>query len=275
MKKRLWLLGAALVLVYALWDGYHIDRSAYTAVSGDLPEAFRGFRVTELSDLHSRAFGNDYGRLLRAVRETEPDLIAIDGDLFDERTEDIRALDPLLRGLCNIAPTYYVTGNHEWRTEDLPGTLDHFRSLGVTVLENEYTVLEREGQWIAVAGVHDPNGPRDMKSKETLVAEIRADLGEDVYILMLAHRNGQMAEWTALGVQTVLTGHGHGGLIRLPFVGGLIGVDRELFPTYDAGAFRAGDTTMIVSRGLGNSVPIPRLFNGPDLPIITLERENG
>lgn len=273
MKKRIWLLGMLLVLLYALWDGYHIDRSAYTAVSDDLPEAFRGFRVTELSDLHNRTFGKDYARLLRAVRETEPDLIAIDGDLFDERTEDVGVLDPLLRGLCEIAPTYYVTGNHEWITEDLPGTLDHFRSLGVTVLENEYAVLEREGQRIAVAGVHDPNGPWDMKTKAALVEEIRAALGEDAYILMLAHRNGQMAEWTALGVQTVLTGHGHGGLIRLPFVGGLIGVDRELFPTYDAGVFRAGETTMIVSRGLGNSVPVPRLFNGPDLPVITLERE--
>lgn len=274
MRKRICLLGALFVLLYALWDGYHIDRSAYTAVSDDLPEAFRGFRVTELSDLHNRSFGKNYARLLKAVRETEPDLIAIDGDLFDEQTEDIRALDPLLRGLCAIAPVYYVTGNHEWITENLPETLDHFRALGVTVLENEYVVLERDGQRIAVAGVHDPNGPWDMKSKKTLAAEIRAELGEDAYILMLAHRNGQMAEWTSLGVQTVLTGHGHGGLIRLPFVGGLIGVDRELFPVYDAGMFRAGATTMIVSRGLGNSVPVPRLFNGPDLPVITLEREN-
>ena len=275
MRKRICLLGALFVLLYALWDGYHIDRSAYTAVSAGLPEAFRGFRVTELSDLHNRSFGKNYERLLGAVRETEPDLIAIDGDLFDERTEDIRTLDPLLRGLCEIAPVYYVTGNHEWITKDLRETLDHVRALGVTVLENEYVILEREGQKIAVAGVHDPNGPWDMKSKKTLVAEIRAELGEDAYILMLAHRNGQLAEWAKLGVQTVLAGHGHGGLIRLPFVGGLIGVDRELFPTYDAGAFRAGDTTMIVSRGLGNSVPIPRLFNGPDLPVITLERENG
>lgn len=267
------------MLLLLLWivlsapDWGRIDRTNYEARSKDLPAAFDGFRVTEIADLHGRQFGKDYEALLQAVEKTEPDLIAIDGDFFDETTE-VSGLDPLIRGLVAIAPTYYVTGNHEWITDGLPETLEHFRELGVTVLENEYTVLERDGETIAVAGVHDPNGPYDMKTKAELMEEIRATLGEDVYILMLAHRNGQLSEWAELGVQTVLTGHGHGGLIRLPFVGGLIGVDRELLPTYDAGLFRAGETAMVVSRGLGNSVWIPRLWNPPELPVITLKREN-
>ena len=272
MKK--WLLPLLLLLLaLSALDWGRIDRTEYEAVSKDLPAAFDGFRVTEIADLHGKEFGENQERLLQAVRETAPDLIAIDGDFFDEKTE-LSRLDPLVRGLCAIAPTYYVTGNHEWITEDLPAALSRLRELGVTVLENEYAVLERDGEKIAVAGVHDPNGPYDMKTKAELVEEIRADLGEDAYILMLSHRNGQLSEWAELGVQTVLTGHGHGGLIRLPFLGGLVGVDRELLPTYDAGLFFEGETTMVVSRGLGNSVWVPRLWNPPELPVITLKREN-
>jgi len=274
LKKRLcWLFAGLLLALYLFWiEPNWIQVHSYTVHAAALPAAFDGFRVTEIADLHGKAFGENHTRLLRAVSGTAPDLIAIDGDLFDDKT-DIASLDPLLTGLVEIAPVFYVTGNHEWTVEGLRGILEHLEALGVTVLENEFVTLSRGDAKIAVAGVHDPNGPYDMKSKETLVAEIRQALGEDVYILMLAHRNGQLAAWSALGVQTVLTGHGHGGLIRLPLVGGLIGVDGDLFPTYDAGVFMEGETTMVVSRGLGNSVFIPRIFNRPELPVITLESE--
>lgn len=273
MKKRLPILLVVGLLALVLWvflEQKWIQTTPYTVKSADLPEVFSGLRVTELADLHGATFGENQEYLLEKVRETEPDLIAIDGDLFDINT-NIAELDVLLTGLCEIAPTYYVTGNHEWTTDHLYETLDHFRELGVIVLDNTYVVLESEGQQMVVAGVHDPNGPYDMKTPAELVEEIRADLGEDVYILMLAHRNGQLAMWGELGVQTVLTGHGHGGLIRLPFVGGILDVERNLFPTYDAGLFDSGNTTMVVSRGLGNSIWIPRIFNRPDLPVITLE----
>ena len=273
MKKRgLAVLIALLLLVlWILLEQKWIQITPYTVRNADLPEAFSGLRVTELADLHGVTFGENQEKLLEKVRETEPDLITIDGDLFDVRT-DVTELDVLLTGLCEIAPTYYVTGNHEWTTENLYETLDHFRELGVTVLDNTYAVLGSTGQNIVVAGVHDPNGPYDMKTPEELVAEIRAELGEDVYILMLAHRNGQLAMWSELGVQTVLVGHGHGGMIRLPFAGGLLDVEHNLFPTYDAGVFQEGETSMVVSRGLGNSIWIPRIFNRPELPVITLER---
>lgn len=272
MKKRVPVVLICL-LVLILWiilEQKWIQVTPYTVKSADLPDAFRGLRVTELADLHGVTFGEEQEKLLKKVRETEPDLIAIDGDLFDIRT-NVAELDVLLTGLCEIAPTYYVTGNHEWTTENLYETLEHFRELGVIVLDNTYVVLESGGQQMAVAGVHDPNGPYDMKTPAELVAEIRAELGEDTYILMLAHRNGQLAMWSELGVQTVLVGHGHGGLIRIPFVGGLLDVEHNLFPTYDAGVFCEGETAMVVSRGLGNSIWIPRIFNRPDLPVITLE----
>ena len=274
MKKLLILLALAAAVFY-FWkvEPNLLQTKEYTVASAQLPAAFSGLRVTELADLHGAQFGEDHARLLEAVRKTKPDLIAIDGDLFDEKT-DIASLEPLFAGLTEIAPVYYVTGNHEWSVDGLRDILAHMEACGINVLANEYAVLERGGETIAVAGVHDPCGPYDMKTKEALVAEIREALGEDTYILMLAHRNGQLDEWSALGVQTVLAGHGHGGIIRIPFVGGLLGADGTFFPTYDAGLFREGNTAMIVSRGLGNSISVPRLFNPPELPVITLEGAN-
>lgn len=274
MKKRITVL-LMILLILAVWiflEQKWIQTTEYTANSAALPETFDGMRITELADLHGVTFGENQEDLLNAVRKTDPDLIAIDGDLFDAKI-DCSELDVLLTGLCEIAPTFYVTGNHEWTTEHLYDTLAHFEELGVTVLDNTYVVLEVGTARIALAGVHDPNGPYDMKTPAELVTEIRTDLGEDTYILMLAHRNGQLAQWAELGVQTVLVGHGHGGLIRLPFVGGLLDVDHSLFPTYDAGLFYEGETTMVVSRGLGNSIWIPRIFNRPELPVITLKSE--
>ncbi len=274
MKKRIPVLVVCLLalVLWVLLEQRWIQTTDYTVTSADLPAGFHGLRITEVADLHGTSFGDEQENLLKKVRETKPDIISINGDLFDVRT-DVSELDVLMTGLQEIAPTFYVTGNHEWVTENLYATLDHFRELGVTVLDNTYVTLEVGEERIALAGVHDPNGPYDMKTPEELVTEIREDLGEDTYILMLAHRNGQLDLWAELGVQTVLVGHGHGGIIRVPFAGGLLDVEHNLFPTYDAGLFYAGETTMVVSRGLGNSIRIPRIFNRPELPVVTLERE--
>ena len=170
MKKRWILLLILLAAVVYFWriEPQWLQTSEYTLSSAQLPPAFSGLRIVEIADLHGEMFGEEHAHLLRAVREVSPDVIAIDGDFFDERT-DVSTLDPLLTGLTEIAPVYYVTGNHEWTVSGLPDILAHFEELGITVLANEYVTLERSGERIALAGVHDPNGPYDMKTKEQLV----------------------------------------------------------------------------------------------------------
>ena len=197
------------------------------------------------------------------------DLICIDGDFFDEDT-DLAMLEPLVSGLVDIAPTFYVTGNHEWQVENLHGILRHLEQLGAIVLENEYHTLERDGQKLVIAGVHDPCGPYDQLQPSELVAQIRAAEGEEVCIIMLAHRNDTLPMWAELQVDLVLTGHCHGGVIRLPLLGGVFGTKRELFPEYDAGLYERGQTQLYVSRGLGYTNTRLRLFNRPHLPILVL-----
>lgn len=275
MRRRktavLLVLTALLAAGFLLWGNCSLQTTETTLVSPALPPAFDGLRIVELADLHGRVFGRGSRRLLAAVRRAEPDLICIDGDLFDEHT-DLAMLPPLLRGLCAIAPVYYVTGNHEWRVPGLRGILAQMRTCGVTVLQDDWRMLRRGEDALIVAGTDDPCGPAERKTPAELIADIRAEAGEAAFLLLLTHRNDQLPQWSALGVQAVLAGHCHGGVVRLPFVGGLFGTDRRLFPAWDAGLYRQGETALYVSRGLGYTNVHFRLFNRPEVAVIVLRR---
>ena len=275
MRRRktavLLVLTALLAAGFLLWGNCSLQTTETALVSPALPPAFDGLRIVQLADLHGRVFGRGSRRLLAAVRRAEPDLICIDGDLFDEHT-DLAMLPPLLRGLCAIAPVYYVTGNHEWRVPGLRGILAQMRACGVTVLQDDWRVLRRGEDALIVAGTDDPCGPAERKTPAELIADIRAEAGEAAFLLLLTHRNDQLPQWSALGVQAVLAGHCHGGVVRLPFVGGLFGTDRRLFPAWDAGLYRQGETALYVSRGLGYTNVHFRLFNRPEVAVIVLRR---
>ena len=275
MRRRktavLLVLTALLAAGFLLWGNCSLQTTETALVSPALPPAFDGLRIVELADLHGRVCGRGSRRLLAAVRRAEPDLICIDGDLFDEHT-DLAMLPPLLRGLCAIAPVYYVTGNHEWRVPGLRGILAQMRACGVTVLQDDWRVLRRGEDALVLAGTDDPCGPAERKTPAELIADIRAEAGEAAFLLLLAHRNDQLPQWSALGVQAVLAGHCHGGVVRLPFVGGLFGTDRRLFPAWDAGLYRQGETALYVSRGLGYTNVHFRLFNRPEVAVIVLRR---
>jgi len=254
-----------------------IVTSEYELFYTDLPESFDGFRIVVVSDLHASEHGRDNERLIRLVREANPDIIAITGDILDAYRRipverQLEVAETLVRGLVPIAPVYFVTGNHEWDRR-VGGPWELFSILdehGVTVLRNRYVVLESNGDTIILAGVDDPNGPADMIRPYELVERIFEHEGEDSFIVMLSHRNGGLPLFSSLGVQLVLCGHAHGGIIRLPFTDGLIGPQRELFPTHTSGVYTMGGTNMVVSRGIGNYIWMPRFLNNPHLVVAVL-----
>jgi predicted MPP superfamily phosphohydrolase len=257
---------------------YFLDTEDWEVRSARLPEAFDGLRVTMVCDVHGARFGNGSRRLLQAVTDSRPDLIAICGDLADEVT-DRTMLDPLLQGLCAIAPCYYVTGNHEWGAHKAKETLSYFREWGVTCLENEYVPIERDGARIFLAGIHDPNGYADQKTPSALARELYAAEG-DPYWLLLAHRSNRFdGEYCRLGANLTLSGHAHGGIWRLPFTDGLFSTNLTLFPSFTSGFYTCTgadceDETVFVSRGLGNSPRyLPRVMNPPQVAVITLTKE--
>ena len=255
------------------WQCWGMTVTHTEAELSGLPREFDGYTIVHLSDLHGHEYGEDNADLLAAVREQKPDLIVITGDLIDQESQ-LQMIPALAKGLSAIAPTYYVTGNHEWglgtaAVKDLKNLL---AQCGVTALSNQYEILERDGARIVLAGVDDPNGYADQTTPEELRAQIEYG-APGLFTLLLAHRNERFDQYAAAGYDFVLSGHGHGGIIRLPFVGGLMGTDRQLFPERTSGLYRWGDSTLFVSRGLGNNtVPFQgfRIFNRPELAVITL-----
>ena len=272
-----WLAALAVLAVggwsWFQWQCWGLQTTRAEVALPGLPQGFDGYRIVHLSDLHGHEYGEDSGELLDRVREGSPDLIVVTGDLIDQQSQ-LAMVPALAQGLAAVAPTYYVTGNHEWAlgtgaVRELKGVL---AQCGVTVLSNQYQILERDGARIALAGVDDPNGYADQTSPEELAAAIQADQ-PGLFTLLLAHRNDHFGQYANAGYDFVMSGHGHGGIVRLPLVGGLIGTDRRLFPPWTAGAYTVGDSTLFVSRGLGNNtVPYKgfRIFDRPELAVVTL-----
>ena len=274
-----WLLLAAVFFVY--WGNTALESDESTFTSPDLPAAFDGLRIVQLSDLHSKSFGKDNRRLYDAVKQAAPDLIFLTGDLVDES-----APDPLPyaretgKALAAIAPTYFVTGNHEWAhgnavVEELKTAL---LESGVTVLSNQAVPLEREGETLVIAGVDDPNGYADQTTPEELAASIHAQYG-DPFRLLLAHRNTFFnGRYCRLGADLTFCGHAHGGIWRLPFTDGLVDTNLNILPSFTSGFYPCTDANcegaeVFVSRGLGNSPRWAlRLFNRPQIAVITLKK---
>lgn len=269
------LVFAALTGLYVRWDNTALQVSSFSAVLRDLPPGFDGCRAVVLGDLHSTWFGGKNGKLLEAVKAQEPEYIFLVGDLLDAfRDVPEGYAEETAAGLAGIAPTYYVTGNHEWAVGDVPELKKALEARGVTVLSNEFLALERNGDTAVLAGIDDPNGYADQKSPEAVAEEVRAAYGENAFWMLLAHRNDHFPEqYSLLGADLVISGHGHGGVIRLPFTDGLVSTDRSLFPSYTAGLYEKNGSTLFVTRGLGNTGPSFRLFNRPEVAVVTLRRE--
>lgn len=278
-RSLIWLFLLLPLLCIGLWYDsnlvLHINSFPYK--DEDLPEGFAGFSMVQLSDLHGYEFGENNEKLLSEVKKLQPEVILLTGDLQDRfRNTPEEYVTTLCKGLMEIAPTYYITGNHEWAVGGVGALKAALTELGVTVLSNEAVPLERNGDTIILAGIDDPNGYADQKRPEELAAEVRETYGEDIFWMLLAHRNNYFEkEYAALGADLVISGHAHGGLIRLPFTDGLISVERTLFPSFTNGFYtvEGSDSTLFVSRGLGNSGISFRLFNGPQIVSLTLEKE--
>lgn len=254
-------------------SNHTLEVEEFTYSSPRLPEGFDGCRIVQLSDLHGAEFGEDNLELLAAVRAAQPDYIFLTGDLQDQYRQTPRSYTvALCEALMDIAPTYFVTGNHEWALDNIRELKSAIAETGAVVLSNEFITLERGGDRIVLAGVDDPNGFADQKTPQELADELYAD-HDDPFWLLLAHRNNYFAkEYARLGADLTISGHAHGGLIRLPFTDGLIGVERDLFPSLTAGFYEVDGADLFVSRGLGNSGRTFRLFNRPQVAVLTLKR---
>ena len=251
-----------------------LEVNGYEIQSNDIPEAFSDFRIAHISDLHNAEFGKDNETIIRMLAQTEPDIIVLTGDLIDSRNTNVEAALDFARQAVEIAPVYYVSGNHESRVTAYMDLKMGLGNAGVIVLENQKVEITRGQEHITLIGIDDPSFQESYLFGDAagVTEQVIGDLQEasDGYTILLSHRPELFDVYVDTGMDLVFSGHAHGGQFRLPFIGGLVAPNQGFFPEYDAGQFTEEKTTMIVSRGVGNSIIPVRVNNRSEIVVVTL-----
>jgi len=280
-RKKIILLILLLIVtaVLAVWiekDNRTLELNEITVSSSELPDAFSGFRIAQVSDLHNAEMGENNAALTELLLDCDPDIIAITGDIVDSRNTDFEVALDFVHEAVKIAPCYYTNGNHESRVWGEYKTFEkQLGEAGVKVLRNEYVELERAGEKITLLGIDDPSfatyDERNVGDPNMLTSVINTALeGNENFVVMLSHRPEFFDVYASCGVDLALCGHAHGGQVRLPLIGGLFSPGQGFFPEYTSGLYTKNETNMVVSRGIGNSRFPFRVANRPEVVLVEL-----
>lgn len=263
LKWLLKCLLVVLILLVIIGFDQRLETTMYDYTSAKIPEEFEGFRIVQISDFHLKQFGNEEEQLIAAVEACAPDIIVMTGDIVDGEHEDLSPLAQLLAGIHDLAPIYYVSGNHDLASDAVAQydqMQDLFLTYGVTDLDDRQETIYRNDAQIRLTGVQW----RDVYFKDYIP---RAD---QAYFNILLYHCGDLFDLlSGYGYDLLMAGHIHGGVVRLPFVGGLVNTGGTLFPKYDGGAFENQYMSMVLSRGLGDA-DFPRFYNRPELVCVEL-----
>ena len=259
------------IIVFALNQSLSVSHYSVKSakISGQI-------KLALLTDYHSCNYGDGQRELLNAIYAELPDAILLCGDIFDNELPPDNTIE-LIRGLSDRYPCYYVTGNHEFWSGRADEFKDILASHDVKVLEGTGDLLDVRGDTIRIIGIDDPDTDRRTNRAAPYAEQIRrlsALSDSEIFTIMLSHRPERIDEFLPLKPDLVLSGHAHGGQWRIPFIleNGLLSPDQGLFPKYANGEYFFNDTELIVSRGLAReSTAVPRLFNRPEIVVITLE----
>lgn len=269
-KKIIILMLIIIILIpFFLFQNKHLVITTYTYESEKLGADLDGYRIVQISDLHNAEFGKENKKLLETIRSCSPDIIVITGDLVDSNHTNVERAVAFVKEAVKIAPVYYVTGNHEYWLEPSENEqmMQGILAAGACDLDDEAVCIEKGDSSFMLAGLDDQH-----LSDETLKNLLQEQKNE--LSIVLAHEPQYLQNYANAGADLVLTGHAHGGQIRLPFVGGIVAPDQGFLPEYTSGKYNRADTEMIVSRGLGNSIIPVRLFNYPEVVCVELRCKN-
>lgn len=267
------LIIVALLSVYFYYQNNFLQTSNYTVENENIPEAFDNYKIIQISDYHnvkSNRLNND---LVKSIKDEKPNIIVITGDLIDSRRTDVNSALSFLEKIKDIAPCFYVTGNHEAAIKEYSKIKHQITKSGVIILENTHKTITIDNQNIEILGLKDPlfypKKERDKINKKLEKVLEKAD--KDNFKILLSHRPEFFDVYSKYDIGLVLSGHAHGGQFRLPFIGGLFAPGQGFFPKYTSGIFEQNGTNMIVSRGIGKSSMPFRINNRPELIVITLK----
>lgn len=262
---------------------FKIDVSRYEVTSIKVPKAFDGFKILQLSDLHNRRFNKNNKKIVKMIEKENPDIIVMTGDMVSSNSKGFGNFFSLVEELDGKYPIYYIFGNHEQRlsVEKQAIIIGKLRELGVNVLNNQQDFIVKDNESIQIFGLKQEliYYTNYFKSKKTYSYE-KKDMenairnpDDRMFNVLLAHNPLYFETYEEWGADLVFSGHVHGGIINIPFVGGLLSPERKLFPKYSGGEYEIDDSKMIVSRGLGYTKVNARFFNNPEICVVELKCE--
>jgi uncharacterized protein len=277
-RRRNILITVITILLFGCGFLYYQNNAITTThihiASKKIPRSFSEYVIVQLSDLHSKSFGDNQKNLVRKVKKQNPNIIVFTGDLIDQKKYDKKAGLTLMEELLKLAPVYYVNGNHEWWSGKYSELKASLKTLGVTLLDNKYKKIKKGQDSIHIIGINDPANVAEADEKKIVREELDTVLQhiekQDNFQILLSHRPEMFHLYSEYTIDLILAGHAHGGQIRIPFVGGIVAPNQGILPKYTAGKYTIKNSTMIVNRGLGNSIIPQRIFNKPEIIVLKL-----
>ncbi|MFD0959737.1 metallophosphoesterase [Paenibacillus chungangensis] len=263
-----------LLCLFLYEENNHIGITTYTVSSSELPQGLDGYRIVHLSDLQSKMYPNDQYPVVSKVKRLKPDIIVMTGDMVDAGHYDEEATMVLMRGVTEIAPVYFAAGNHEYASRTFPELEKKLTGLGIHVLRNERVRIKAGDGNISLIGVDDPIFNRQEDGDvDKMTAHLREAIGGEVtedYSILLSHRPELFHVYSDHSIDLSFAGHAHGGQFRLPLIGGVYSPGQGMWPELSEGLHERDGSTLVINRGLGNSVFPQRLFNRPEIVLVEL-----
>ena len=263
------------MICFCSWQNNSIVITKSDYFNEKIPSEFDDFTILHISDLHNKNFGENQMKILNKVKSVFPDIIVITGDLIDRRKYNLDTAMTFIKGVKDRAPVYYVSGNHEAWSGKYRSIKERLIAEEVNVLDNAKIELFKGSSSINILGVKDPDFLTSSYMEGTKVTEMTKNLNQwsedENFKILLSHRPELFDLYCDNHMDLIFAGHAHGGQFRMPYVGGLIAPDQGVFPQFTSGSYNKNSSTMFVSRGLGNSIIPIRIFNRPEIVVVTLK----
>ena len=266
------------LIIFFIWvtlDNALIHTTYTTVQLKGLPDSFSGYRIVQVSDLHNNMYGINQSYLISRIKAANPDIIVITGDLVDRNTADVDNAMAFVSRAVEIAPVYYVSGNHEASVlNEYMELMIRMGKAGVNELDNKAVSLNSKDGAVILAGIRDPAfdwSNTSVAIADSQIKKVLEGFDRDKATILLSHRPELLKTYSENSIDLVLTGHAHGGQVRLPFIGPIYSPSQGLFPKLTSGLYSEGETQMYVSRGIGNGIAPFRFNDGPELAVIILQ----
>ena len=259
--------------LYLHYENTKLQVSNYKIVNNNIPVDFNNYKIVQISDFHNNQSNTLTNDLIKEIEKQEPNIIVLTGDFIDSSKTNVEVAMNFIKKINTVAPIYYVSGNHEASISGYTKFKEQLLENKVIILENKTEVLKINESSINLMGIDDPRMAHESFISDSEIVKVELDnvkYNRDKYNILLSHRPELFDTYVEKEIDLILTGHAHGGQIRIPFMGGIVAPNQGFFPKYTSGIFEKNKTTMVVSRGIGNSIIPFRINNRPELVVITL-----